>query len=432
MHRRPLAMLATLAALAVLAPAPCAFAQGTTAVTLSWTSPGDDGNVGTAAQYEVRYSTSPIDAGNFGSATLASGAPAPLVAGTAQSMFLSGLQTSTQYWVAIRTADERGNWSAISNVVNFLTSAGDVTRPAALVVNASATTASSVTLAWAASGDDSLTGVAHHYEVRWSTSAITAGNFSGATLVGSGVPTPAAPGTAQTCTINGLNRSVDLWFAVRVVDESGNASALSNVVRVDRLLDTAPPAAPTGVAGNTQSGGVRVQWSPNTEADLAGYHVYRAPASSGPWTRLDGTMLTSLEYVDGSAPDSASLWYAVTAVDASDNESARSGAVQVWLVAAGVTAMRLQPAYPNPSPLAGQVTLPVDVPATGPWSGRVDILNAAGERVRTLVLEGLSPGTNLVTWDGRNEGNRTCAPGVYRAWLQAGGASEQVKLVRTP
>ena len=62
--------------------------------------------------------------------------------------------------------------------------------------------------------------------------------------------------------------AVDI-HAVRY-DEAGNGSALSNVALVTRLLDTAPPATPTGVAANLQGGGVHVQWNPNGEPDLAG------------------------------------------------------------------------------------------------------------------------------------------------------------------
>ena len=38
-------------------------------VTLTWTAPGDRGNTGTAASYDIRYSTSPITAANFSSAS---------------------------------------------------------------------------------------------------------------------------------------------------------------------------------------------------------------------------------------------------------------------------------------------------------------------------------------------------------------------------
>ena len=431
MFRRHLVLLVALAALSGV-HASRALAQGVTSATLSWTAPGDDGTTGTATQYEVRLSTSPIDAGNFASATLVPNPPAPLAAGTPQSMFLTGLQTLTPYWVAMRTADERGNWSAISNVVAFTSSAGDTVRPDGAVLALGATTASSVTLSWAATGDDSLSGLAHHYEVRWSASPIVAANFAAATLVASGVPSPGAPGTAQGCTVGGLNRSIDLYFAMRVHDESGNPSELSNVLLVDHLLDTAPPATPSGLAGGTEPSGVRLHWNANTEPDLAGYHVYRAAASTGPFSRIDGATVTATEFTDASAPDSASLWYALTAVDATGNESARTGALRVWLNAGNAVALQLQAAYPNPCPLAANVTIPVAVPVGGPFDARVDILNSAGERVRSIELNGMTPGTYNVTWDGRSDGNRSCAPGVYRAWLQAGGVSQQVKMVRTP
>ena len=121
MFRRQLALLFTLVALTG-AHAGRASAQGTTSVTLSWTAPGDDGNTGTAAQYEVRLSTSPIDAGNFASAALLANPPAPLAAGSPQTMFVTGLQVLTPYWVAMRTADERGNvLIAVSSMRSNLT-----------------------------------------------------------------------------------------------------------------------------------------------------------------------------------------------------------------------------------------------------------------------------------------------------------------------
>ncbi|MFH1460573.1 MAG: fibronectin type III domain-containing protein, partial [Candidatus Omnitrophota bacterium] len=43
--------------------------------TLSWSAPGDDGSTGTAASYDIRYSTAAITAVNWASATQASGEP---------------------------------------------------------------------------------------------------------------------------------------------------------------------------------------------------------------------------------------------------------------------------------------------------------------------------------------------------------------------
>ena len=100
-------------------------------VTIIWTAPGDDGNVGQASQYDVRYSTSTIDDGNWDQADAASGEPAPEVAGSPETFTLTGLLPNTTYYFAIKTADEADNWSALSNVVGVTTN--DDVAPAAIV-----------------------------------------------------------------------------------------------------------------------------------------------------------------------------------------------------------------------------------------------------------------------------------------------------------
>lgn len=221
-----------------------ALAQQTwNSVTLDWTTPGDDSLSGTASQFDIRYSTSPITASNFASATRwTTGVPLPAAPGTPQSVVVTGLSPSTTYYFAIRTADEVPNWAGVSNVVAKTTDAApDLVRPAALALTVSALTDTTVTLAWTAVGDDSLTGTATTYDVRWSTSPITATGWASANAA-TGEPAPAAPGSAQSFTVTGLSRQVTYYFAAKVADEAGNWSALSNVPSVT-TPDTKPPAA---------------------------------------------------------------------------------------------------------------------------------------------------------------------------------------------
>jgi len=97
-------------------------------IDLDWTAPGDDGSVGTATSYDVRYSTSVINDGNWVAATQATGEPTPSVAGTAESMTVAGLTAGTTYYFAIKTSDDIPNESALSNVPSLATSAaGPVT-----------------------------------------------------------------------------------------------------------------------------------------------------------------------------------------------------------------------------------------------------------------------------------------------------------------
>ncbi len=101
-----------------------------TSITLNWTAPGDDSLTGTAAQYDVRYSTSLITAANFASASQASGEAAPKAPGQAETFTVTGLTPGTLYYFAIKTADEAANWSGISNVVSISTT--DNAPPAAI------------------------------------------------------------------------------------------------------------------------------------------------------------------------------------------------------------------------------------------------------------------------------------------------------------
>ncbi len=93
----------------------------TNSLTLAWTSPGDNGQVGNAASYALRIATTPITSATWGSATVAGPPPAPASAGTTQTVVLGGLVPSTTYYVALRATDAAGNIAALSNVPSGLT-----------------------------------------------------------------------------------------------------------------------------------------------------------------------------------------------------------------------------------------------------------------------------------------------------------------------
>ncbi len=85
-------------------------------VALDWNSPGDDGMVGTALSYTVRYATSAIDSqAKWDAATDVTGEPTPLFAGTHQSMTISGLTPGQTYFFALRSLDDSNNLSDLSN-----------------------------------------------------------------------------------------------------------------------------------------------------------------------------------------------------------------------------------------------------------------------------------------------------------------------------
>ena len=100
-----------------------------------------------------------------------------------------------------------------------------------------------------------------------------------------------------------------VFYRVTAVDAAGTEGPCSYPAQ------TAPPA-PRWAAAAFTPGGVRLSWAACPAADLAGYHVYRAPvparsywkdrfdamALAGKFVRLTKTPLKSAEFLDRSAP----------------------------------------------------------------------------------------------------------------------------------
>jgi hypothetical protein len=85
-------------------------------VTVTWTAPGDDGLVGTAASYELRRASAAIvTEADWAAATVVGGLSAPKAAGQAEQVVVRQLVTLTTYYFALRATDESANVSAISN-----------------------------------------------------------------------------------------------------------------------------------------------------------------------------------------------------------------------------------------------------------------------------------------------------------------------------
>lgn len=93
-------------------------AKGRTNAAISWTAPGDDGNVGTAAAYDLRRSSSPITEGNFSSAIQVT-TGSPQSAGSSECVEVTGLVRCNTYYYALKTQDTDGNWSPMSNVLSL-------------------------------------------------------------------------------------------------------------------------------------------------------------------------------------------------------------------------------------------------------------------------------------------------------------------------
>jgi hypothetical protein len=110
------------------------------------------------------------------------------------------------------------------------------------------------------------------------------------------------------------------------------AGPLSDPVRV-QALDVFPPAVPAGLAAVATAAGVATEpsidlsWQPVTDADLAGYLVYRrqGDAANGAWQRISPPQpLIGPAFHDAHVQPGHTYRYAVSAIDQLGHESSRS------------------------------------------------------------------------------------------------------------
>ncbi len=200
----------------VLAPV-LAYGQTADSVVVRWTAPGDDGNLGQASVYDLRVSESPIDSLNFGQATQVTGLNSPAPSGTRQKFVVRGLTPGTPYYFAIRTQDDAGNWSPLSNVArwNWVFDTAPPSAPAGLAVGHDP---GQVTISWSPSPEPDLGG----YHVYRATAAEGPFTLISTVLI-----------TTTTFSDKNLPANAEaLWYRVSAVDVNGNESAESAPIAV--------------------------------------------------------------------------------------------------------------------------------------------------------------------------------------------------------
>jgi hypothetical protein len=93
--------------------------------------------------------------------------------------------------------------------------------------------------------------------------------------------------------------------------------------------DRAAPARPGRPIAVREAGSTAVvlDWPDGREADLAGYHVFRAAGAGGPYVRLTDSPLVRSAFRDAFARPGIPLYYVVRAVDTSRNASPQSAEI---------------------------------------------------------------------------------------------------------
>ncbi len=136
------------------------------------------------------------------------------------------------------------------------------------------------------------------------------------------------------------------FYVVVAVDSAKNISA--SIPKVVFLIDSLPPAIPTGLAGSIDSNGVvHLHWNKNTEPDLRGYEVFYSYNPKFQFSRITNTAIPENHFTDTVSMKmlNRKIYYKIDAVDLNYHHSGYSS----------IAALTKPVVIPPSAPAIGQI-----------------------------------------------------------------------------
>lgn len=221
----------------------------------------------------------------------------------------TGMSGTTYYYV-VKAVD---TYSLVSQASNETSGSPlpDTTAPSAPTDLNATGVEGAVNLTWTAPGDLDVAG---YNLYRDASSGFTPGTPLNTSLI-TALDYSDISGVAGTT----------YYYVVKAVDTSANASVVSNEASAAPLLNTTPPAPPTGFTATAQLGQIKLDWTAPGDADLAGFNLYRdvsTPVSLiNPLNGSTPLPKTSVTFTDTTVSKDVTFYYAITAVDIANNAS---------------------------------------------------------------------------------------------------------------
>jgi len=402
-------------------------------VGLTFIAVADDSleDEGAACKYVLKRHTQTITESNWNSATTVNVPDPPDDPGNEEIIQVTGLQSNTTYYFAIKTRDEAGDHlSAISNV------------------------ASAHTLSGGGGGGGLSSRPAGPGEV--SVRGVQAFSSSAPRQAEAAALKPSTQAMAAELATSGDALS---WRLYRVSQEE--TSSIAGLGGEPRLVLQAPERegwktrASFALAPDCSLFALRVPRSERARAVVAGgYELVMAAAEArGGAKATHGVRAAAADHNRlGSLLDDLAPSQGTIEIDSGDTLGVRYEAMDAeaspvdWFLLfhrsgggvakAAVTggAVDLPASFAleqnRPNPFSSLTTIRFALP--GPEHVRLEIYDLAGRRVATPADGSFPAGFHAIAWDRRTQGGRTMQPGVYLYRIDAGEFHDQRKLILLP
>ncbi len=200
--------------------------------------------------------------------------------------------------------------------------------------------------------------------------------------------------------------------------------------------DVSLPVQMTGfTAMDSKEKGVILHWKTESEADCAGFHVWRSGTEAGPYDRITTSLIqahgnsstaTDYTFIDKNVHDGILYWYKIEEISI-EGKSKFFGPISVTGITPVPAEFTLSQNYPNP--FNPETTLEYQLPEKCFVS--IKIYTLLGQEIKELLEEYQSPGRWTVKWNGTDNFGRKVPSGIYLFRMKASSYTEIRKMTLT-
>jgi immune inhibitor A len=215
--------------------------------------------------------------------------------------------------------------------------------------------------------------------------------------------------------------------AVGSWSQSTSGGFIDYMIRADVTISDVVPVLLTRFDALPADGGVRLEWEVSDAVDHVGFRVYREHAGEEGWLQLGTGIIEgnggAYEYMDADVVPGETYRYRLGEIDRGGAETSM-GYIEVKVPLTLAPRVALLGGEPNPASGGALIRF------TTSWAGavRLEIFDATGRHVRSLLEERIAGGEHAVPWDGRNDAGGAVGSGTYFVKLTSGRQNESRKI----
>lgn len=229
-----------------------------------------------------------------------------------------------------------------------------------------------------------------------------------------------------------------------MVSASFNGTTLTSADSYDIFVAKLGEQQPTATnlvsfTAVAEQNGVLITWTTETEANNAGFNIYRNQEENGEYVKINESMIpargdatTGASYSFTDTPDQAVTYYYKLQDVGIGGQTTFHGPVQF----SGVTSVedgsvinpgKYQLFQNHPNPFNPNTEIRFTISTSGYVS--IKIYDMQGKLVRSLVSERKAAGNYIVSWDSRDENGVKVTSGVYFYRINVGEFTMSKKMI---